>query len=410
MPFDPTTSGVDVILGIGAVLALASLVRSWRSFVDEEFTVADRQVATQVAVFLVPPLVVLLHELGHVAAAVAVGARVTDFHYGLFEGAVGVAGDLSPAQDWFLALAGNLVSALVGVALLVAGAHATRLRRPLRYVLLFGGLFELLFALVGYPLLSATARFGDWLVIYDFSATPTLSWVTAAVNGAVLVGLWRWWRGELRVRLFSITHGTGAELAELRAAVRRAPRAPEPRLALANHFAAVGDLGLAATALDEGAAAVARADSPRLHLARARLALHRGRWNSALLATRAGLACLPRAADDDLEQRLWANQGLALAQMERPSLALAAFAHLHDSTAADPRVRYCRGLARLATGDEEGGRADLWAVADALPDGDLLRRWAEARLAGGVPDAPDDSDRPPWQRRSTAPPAPVGSV
>ncbi|HWC12643.1 MAG TPA: hypothetical protein VG455_15650, partial [Acidimicrobiales bacterium] len=156
-------------------------------------------------------------------------------------------------------------------------------------------------------------------------------------------------------------------------------------------------------------------DGARLHLARARLALQRGRWNSALLATRAGLDALRPAgpgdgAAPDLEQRLWANQGLALTQMERPALALAAFAHLDGRTAAEPRVRYCRGLARLATGDEDGGRTDLWAVAGALPTDDLLRRWAEARLAGGVPEPPDDSDRPPSQRRSSAPPAPVGSV
>ena len=420
MPFDPnTTSGVDVLFGIGALLAVVSLVRSWRSFVDDDLTPADRQVGLQVAVFLVPPVAVLLHELGHVAAAWMVGARVTDFNYGLFEGSVGVAGRLTAAQDWFVSFAGNLVSMLVGLAMVVAGARAAGLRRPFRYVLLFGGLFVLLFAVAGYPLLSATANFGDWLVIYDFSETPTLSGLTAVVHVLVLVGLWRWWRTELRVRLFAITHGGEAELARLRAAVRQTPQALEPRLALANHFATRGELNLAGTALDEGTAAVPRPDAARLHLARARLALHRGQWNTALLATRAGLDSLPagaglrdpnEVADDDLEQRLWANQGLALAQMDRPALALAAFAHLDERTATDPGVRYCRGLSRLATGDEQGGRSDLWAVVDALPEGDLLRCWAEARLAGGVPDAPDDSDRPPWQRRSAAPPAPVGSV
>ncbi len=387
MPLDPSSSAVDVILGLGAALALLSLVRSWRSFVDDDLTAADRQVALQISIFLIPPVVVLLHELGHVAAALAVGARVTEFNYGLFEGSVGIVGDITPSAGWFVAAAGNLVSALVGLAMVAVGARQTGLRRPFRYVLVFGGIFELVFALVGYPLLSATANFGDWLVIYDFSATPALSWATAIVHGSALLLLWRWWRKELRLQLFGITHGREAELAGLRAAVRRSPEALEPRLALANHFAAGGDLGLAGATLDDGVARVSRSDAARLHLARSRVALHRGRWNCALLATRAGLDALPARAstDPDLEQRLWANQGLALAQMDRPGLALAAFDQLGEHMAADTRVRYCRGSARLATGDEEGGRSDLQVVVAHRPQGDPLRRWAETRLAGADP-------------------------
>jgi hypothetical protein len=351
-------------------------------------------------------VVVLLHEAGHAAATVAVGGHVAGFHYGLFEGSVTATGAITPAQAWLIALAGNLVSAVVGLAMVAAGAGATRLRRPLRYVLLFGGLFEVVFALVGYPLLSESVRFGDWLVIYDFSSTPTLSWATAVVHAALLVALWRWWRGSLHQRLFALTHGEEARLAELRSAVHRAPGDVDARLALANLFAGRGDLGLAAAALDDAAP---HSDDPaRLHLARARLALYRGRWNQALVATQAGLAAGPGA--DGLRQRLWANQGLALAQMERPALALSAFDHLDPATLADPRVRYCRGVSRLGAGDEEDGREDLRAVVDALADGEPLRRWAEARLSGRTLDDAGDSDRPAWQRRRQSPPAPIAGV
>jgi hypothetical protein len=126
------------------------------------------------------------------------------------------------------------------------------------------------------------------------------------------------------------------------------------------------------------------------------------------LATRAGLAA--DGADADVRQRLWANQGLALAQMERPALALSAFEHLDPPTAADPTVLYCRGLARLGAGDSDGGQADLGVVVHSLPDGHPLRGWAEARLDGRAPEPPDDSDRPGWQRRRQAPPAPIAGV
>src|SRR5207253_5419636 len=103
-------------------------------------------------------------------------------------------------------------------------------------------------------------------------------------------------------------------------------------------------------------------------------------------------------------QRLWANQGLALASMERPALALAAFERVGSPVVDDTRVRYGRGLARLGAGDAEGGRSDLEAVVRALPEGNLLRVWAAARLTGRPPDPPDDSDRPNYLRRSGPPP------
>jgi len=414
---DANTLIMDMILGLGALLALVALVRGWRSFVDDDFTGADRRVATQISVFLIPPVVVLLHEVGHAVAAWVTGADVVGFHYGLFEGSVTVEGTLSPADNWFLALSGNVVSAAIGLGMVAAGAAATSLRRPWRYVLVLGGMFEVLFALVGYPVLSLTTRFGDWLSVYDFSATPGLSAVTLVLHGLLLWGVWRWWRRDLRWILFGVANGQEARLAELQQAVCRDPGDMAPRVELANLFAGHGELGLASAALDEAAAA--SSEPALLHLARARLALYQGRWNEAILATRAGLAAqepvTPGGAqvngqEDDLRRRLWANQGLALSQMQRADLALAAFEHVDGELSADARVRYGRGTARLAAGDVQGGRADLAAVVASLPSDDWLRRWAEARLDGREPAVPDDRDRPNWQRRQQAPPAPITGV
>ncbi len=417
MGFDPNTGVTDVILGIGAVLALVALVRSWRPFLDADFTTADRHVAMQVAVFLVPPVVVLLHELAHALAVTAVGGHVTDFHYGLFEGAVGFAGDLTSGQVWFVALAGNLVSIGIGVAMVLAGGLLSGVRRSLRYLLIVGGLIEAVFGLVGYPLISESGRFGDWLLLYDFGVNPGLSWASLVVHIAVVFGLWYWWRNSLRRTLFGITYGEEARVAELSAAVARHPDDLEARMALANLFAGYGDLKLADAALDDGVHAVG--EPARLQLARARLAVYQDKWTQALLATQAGLAALDGSDTSMVDrhgiaQQLWANQGVALTQLGRSSLALAAFAKVDEALLADPRVRYCRGLARLDSGDTAGGRGDLSAVAAAspgrVPGDQLLRRWAAARLIGREPDPPDDSDRPAWARRSKSPPAPIAGV
>jgi hypothetical protein len=375
---------VGTLLGglfVGAAGTLVALVRAWKTFWDDDFTVADRKLGMQVAVFVIPPIVVLLHELGHLLTAKALGVRVVGFHYGLFEGSVTATGSITAAQGWFIALAGNLVSIAVGLVLVGVGSQATELRPPVRYVAIMGGIVELVFGLVAYPLLSLSTSFGDWMTIYDFSATPVPSWATAAVHVALVVALWRWWQSRLRPTLFAVAYGEEERLAQRQRAVRQSPSDVEARIELANLFAGHGDLGLAAATLER---AVGPCDGDaRLHLARARIALFRGRWNEAVLAARDGLATT--TADQELRQRLSANEGLALAQMQRPVEALAAFEHLSEPIVGDLRVVYARGVARLGAGDVGGGRADLQAVVDRLPESDALRAWAQARLQGDAP-------------------------
>ncbi len=408
VPFDPQSAVVDLIMGFAALATLVSLVRARRTFFDRELSAADKRMATQVAVFLVPPIVVMIHELGHVAAVVMVGARVTSFHYGFFEGSVGVAGNISASQGWWISLAGNLAGALTGLGLAIVGMAGGRLRPGLRYVLILGGTLQVGYALIGYPVLSLSSDWGDWVSIYDFAATPTLSWATAAVHAAVLVVLWRWWRGTVRHTLFAISSGAGERLAALRGAVRATPGDEAGWLDLARLYAGHGELGLARATLDQAARADG-APTARVHLARARVAIMESRWSSAVMAAEEGVK-VAGPDDVDVVQRLWANQGLALASMERPTHALAAFDRLEPPVVDDARVRYGRGLARLGAGDPEGGRADLEAVVGALPEGNLLRTWATARLHGRQPDAPDDTDRPNYMRRSAVPPAPIAGV
>jgi hypothetical protein len=408
VPIDLQSSAVDVVMGLAALATLVTVVRARRTFFDRDFTGEDKRLATQVAVFLMPPIVVLIHELGHVGAVMTVGAEVLGFHYGFFEGAVTVGGRLSPAESWWVSMAGNLAGALTGMALIGVGLAGARLRPGLRYVLILGGTLQVGYALVGYPVLSLSSNWGDWVTIYDFGATPGLSWATAGLHAAVLVLLWRWWRNSVRHSLFAISSGAGDKVAALRRVVREAPGDDTGWLDLARLYASSGELGLARATLDQ-AAAPGAAPTARIHLARARVAILESRWSSAVIAAEEGVKA---AGPDDVEvvQRLWANQGLALASMERPTHALAAFDRLEPPVVDDARVRYGRGMARLGAGDPAGGRADLEAVVGALPEGNLLRAWAAARLVGGLPDPPDDSDRPNYLRRSASPPAPIAGV
>ncbi|MGH9281087.1 MAG: hypothetical protein ACRD12_23755 [Acidimicrobiales bacterium] len=406
MPFDPSSRAVDIILGLAALATLVTLIRHWRTFFDDDFTPTDKRLATQVAVFLIPPVVVLFHELGHYVTAKALGVRVIGFHYGLFEGSVTVAGPRTVTEDWLIAVSGNIVGAAMGAGMMVLGVVWTRARRPLRYVLLLGGLLEVLFSLVLYPLLSLSAGFGDWPVVYS-GETPVLSAVTAVVHVGLLVGLYLWWRRRGRDALFTIGSGAETAVAELKAAVAAAASEPGPWLDLADFYARRGEFALARTAIQDGIEACGPV--PRLNLGLTRLSMFQRRWNDAVIAARRGLDGGP-ADEEQVRQPLWANLALALTQMERPELALDAYAHVRPPLVDDPRLRYGRGMARMETGDADG-RVDLHFVIAALPDGNLLRSWAEARLEGhALKEWGDYSKVPAHERPSGPPPPPVAGL
>jgi len=275
-----------------------------------------------------------------------------------------------------------------------------------------GGLLEVGAQLVVYPLLSLSAGFGDWVVIYDFRATPVLGAIAAVAHVAVLVAVWRWWRSAGRRTLFNVDHALDTEVTRLESAMAASPEEPQPAMELAVLYARNGEMSLGRATLDTAAKnpRLAGIGAARLHLARARLAVVESRWSQGYLAATAGLAELAPDDDGEVAQRLWANVGIALGAMDRPGPALEAFGRLRPPVVDDTRVRYARGLARIATGDAGGGHADLESVIGCRPEGDLLRQWAEARLVGAEPAPPDDRDRPSYARRTKAPPAPIAGV
>jgi hypothetical protein len=210
---DTFFDAVSVVYGLAGVATLVQLVRGWRSFWGDGLTRADELLAWRIAFFVAHPFFVLLHELGHVAAVLQSGGHVATLSWRVYWGFVEPVGEFSPLQDWWIALAGNLASLLAGAIFFAAGMVATRLRQPLRALLVVVGFAELLFTLIGYPLISL-GLFGDWDVIYDFSQTPAASAATAAVHGGLLVALLASGRNPSVGRLLAtVERGGTADLA-----------------------------------------------------------------------------------------------------------------------------------------------------------------------------------------------------
>lgn len=190
-----------------------TLWRQWATFWDDDITPQDRQLAREVGFFFLIPISIFFHEVGHALATWMVGGRVAAFRWYIYWGYVQPVGYFTPAQDWWIALSGNVVSLLFGLGLLAWGYWGRLRPRILHELFLETGYFLAMYTLVGYPLLSLLGLVGDWVVIYDFRRTPLLSAATGLVHLALTVGLWRWWNHPAVVhRRLLLVQGTGEEM------------------------------------------------------------------------------------------------------------------------------------------------------------------------------------------------------
>jgi tetratricopeptide (TPR) repeat protein len=163
--------------------------REWPQLRIEPFTPHKKHLAEQASYFIAVPLGVLAHELGHVLAVWAAGGQVAEFHYRAFWGYVVPIGNFSPAQNWFIAIAGTLASLAFGLLIWLLFRRMDS--STLRYFGVRAFRFQVYFSLVYYPLFTLFGFDGDWKTIYDFSATPWLSTVTAVLHAGTLLLFWR---------------------------------------------------------------------------------------------------------------------------------------------------------------------------------------------------------------------------
>jgi hypothetical protein len=171
---------------IGAGYTIYLLSRAWKPFWGPRVGASARQLAAMIAFFLLLPVGVLLHELGHMLAASLLGLQVFGLHYFLYWGYVVHAGG-TDLQNWSVALAGNFASFALGVTCLVLSVRLKPVRPAVNIILSQLGVLEIAQTLIAYPLMSLDPAFhGDWDTIYSF-ATPVAGAIALAVHLASLV-------------------------------------------------------------------------------------------------------------------------------------------------------------------------------------------------------------------------------
>lgn len=199
-----------LLLGLISLRTLFAVIRDRRQVFDQDFTLRDRNRLSEAAFFILLPLSVIFHELGHAVVIRGVGARITDYGWYFFYGFVGYAGFVTPAQIFWIALAGNLVSVGLGLIAIAIPVFWPR-RAPVNYLLFIFGAISILNALVFYPLLDLVGGFeGDWSQIYS-GATPLLSRGTGVVHAGLLIAAAVAWRSDRCRALYATRTGLSAE-------------------------------------------------------------------------------------------------------------------------------------------------------------------------------------------------------
>jgi hypothetical protein len=191
------------VLGIRVVVQLAT---RWRTTFDRSFTAADRSLVDQAAFFVLVPISVALHELGHAVAIRALGGRIEGWGYYGFAGYVGYdPRGFSPAEQVLIAAAGTIVNLLLAAGAL-AIVFGRRPRAAINELLLQFTFLSLVNALVVYPLLDVLSGLnGDWSQIY-FGGVPALSALIAVLHAAILGLLfWAWRSDRVRARVARLT-------------------------------------------------------------------------------------------------------------------------------------------------------------------------------------------------------------
>ncbi|MEW6181757.1 MAG: hypothetical protein AB1500_01080 [Bacillota bacterium] len=188
MNFNPLSFDIiSVVYGLISINTILRLIKNRRAFRDDTVTAEDRDLAVRIAVFLLVPAGVLLHELGHALATWQLGGRVIEFQWRVFWGYIIPAGNFSPLEDWWISLSGNIVSIALGLVVIPLIPFVRK--QILKHLLYVFANCQLVYALIFYPIFSFSGFEGDWARIYDFSLKPYAQ-LTFAAHILLLLALW----------------------------------------------------------------------------------------------------------------------------------------------------------------------------------------------------------------------------
>ncbi|HEY9676607.1 MAG TPA: hypothetical protein V6C76_01295 [Drouetiella sp.] len=163
-----------------------TLVKAWRerqTLWDNYVSKEDRDLLLRLTLWVLMPVFVLLHECGHAAATLLFNGKIAEFDYGFFWGKVVPSGFFTPEQDLIITLAGSVVELICGIISLIAAVNLTS--PPVVRLLVYLGMSTLFQTAIGYPMLSLTGMYGDWIQIYTTQAQSWIPWI-ATVHGIVI--------------------------------------------------------------------------------------------------------------------------------------------------------------------------------------------------------------------------------
>jgi hypothetical protein len=196
-----------VLIGARVVF---QVLRNFRQTFDLRFTHEDRMLVDQAAFFVLLPVAVALHELGHAVAIWLFGGEVLDWGFYGFAGYVAFnPAEFTEAQQIIVAAAGTVVNLLLaGIALALVFFKRPPFRAAINELLIQFTWISLLNALVVYPVLDLLSGLnGDWTQMYSFSV-PSLSFTILVIHVLVLgVLLWAWKSPRAQARIAQLTGG-----------------------------------------------------------------------------------------------------------------------------------------------------------------------------------------------------------